>query len=71
MRLKAAKRLAYGAAKVFAYEGATQGLTAREIATRHGLNINSVYRAAHRVGVKFRLSPIYRKFPPYDAKTAP
>jgi len=71
MRPRPPKRLAYGAAKVFAYDGAMSGQTAREVANRHGLNVNSLYHAARQIGVKFKPDPNFRKFFPQNAKTAP
>jgi hypothetical protein len=62
-------RVLYGLAKSVAYDGASAGKTAREVALASGIPVSSLYYAARRIGVRFKTSPLYIPSPVNRAKT--
>jgi hypothetical protein len=47
-------RLTHGNAKAAAFDGWRKQMSAREVARSYGININSVYHAARRIGIQLR-----------------
>lgn len=47
-------RLTYGDAKSAAFDGWRKQMSAREVARTYGINVNSVYHAARRIGIQLR-----------------
>jgi hypothetical protein len=47
-------RLTHGDAKAAAFDGWRKQMSAREVARSYGININSVYHAARRIGIQLR-----------------
>lgn len=47
-------RTTYGDAKVAAFAGWEKKMSAREVSRTYGININSIYHAARRIGVQLR-----------------
>jgi hypothetical protein len=47
-------KLTYGDAKMAAFAGWEKKMSAREVSRTYGININSVYHAARRIGIQLR-----------------